>query len=422
MQYKTSVAGLSRLCIMLVSFATVAACGGGGGGGGSGPVTPPPPAPGPPPTSADDARREVLEDIGVQIILPALRDFDTDAMALQAAIASFAATPTDTALRDQARAAWNEAMDSWQRNEVLQVGPAGRSANPDAVAGGQDFRDFIYSWPFTLDNCGVEQAALDGTAITSATPINTAGLGALEYLLYTDTADATCTAQPDAAARAAHAERVADRIALLATSLVGRWEPTDGNFLEQWSTAGLSTSVVYSRPQDALDALSIALFYGEKITKDRKVAQPTGLPVTGLTCSQPIACPEFLESPLSSRSGRNLSINYQAFRDVFTGLNGGMGVNDLLIGINRQDLADEIIAGLDGALAQVDTIEMSGGFDTSLATIPNRTECINASTSSQGLPPCALFGFMKTAMDTFRGPIVSALSLAVPQSAAGDND
>ncbi|MEM6818630.1 MAG: imelysin family protein [Pseudomonadota bacterium] len=376
----------------------------------------------PPPVSDDDARRMVLADIGSDIILPAIRSFDADAMALETSVASYAAAPTDTVIRDTARSAWNTAMDSWQRNEVLQVGPAGRSTNPDAVAGGQDFRDFIYSWPFTLDICALEQAAANGDAVTSATPINITGLGALEYLLFTDAPDASCTAQPDAATRSAHALRVAERIALLAASLRSRWEPTDGNFLEQWSTAGLSTSVTYSRPQDALDALSIALFYGEKITKDRKVAQPTGLPATGLTCSQPISCPEFLESPLSERSGRNLIINFQTFRDVFTGLNGGMGMNELLIGINRQDLADEIIAGLDGALAQLQSIENADGFEDAVAAITDRNECINAFSNSAGIPACALLGFMKTAMDTFRGPIVASLSLAVPQSAAGDND
>mgnify|MGYP001796492941 CR=1 FL=1 len=343
----------------------------------------------------------VLADIGSDIILPAIRSFDADAMALETSVASYAAAPTDTVIRDTARSAWNTAMDSWQRNEVLQVGPAGRSTNPDAVAGGQDFRDFIYSWPFTLDICALEQAAANGDAVTSATPINI---------------------QPVAATRAAHARRVAERFALLAASLRWRWEPTGGNFLEQWSTAGLSTSVTYSRPQDALDALSIALFYGEKITKDRKVAQPTGLPATGLTCSHPISCPEFLESPLSVRSGRILIINFQTFRDVFTGLNGGMGMNELLIGINRQDLADEIIAGLDGALAQLQSIENADGFEDAVAAITDRNECINAFSNSAGIPACALLGFMKTAMDTFRGPVVASHSLAQPQSADGDSD
>ncbi|MEM1264308.1 MAG: imelysin family protein [Pseudomonadota bacterium] len=410
-----------RAIAVLSGALVLTACGGGGGGGGA-PAPAPPAPPPPPPTSGDDARRAVLNDIGEAIILPALRDFDVDAEALQTSASTLAGAPTDVAARDAAKAAWVEAMHSWQRNEVLQVGPAGRASNPDAVAGGQDFREFIYSFPFTLDACALEEAALNGDVVNSTTPINITGLGALEHLLFTDTPPVSCTAQPDAAARAAHIERLAERVALLAASLLSRWEPTEDNFLEQWSTAGLSTSVTYATPQDALDALSIALFYVEKQTKDRKIAQPTGLPATGLTCSDPIACPEFLESRLSSRSGDNLLVNVQTFRDIFTGVNGGMGINDLLIGISRQDLADQIVAELDATITQLTSIQSGVGFDAEVEAITDRTECVNAFSSSSGLPPCALLGVIKSAMDTFRGPIVGALNLAVPSSAAGDND
>ncbi|MEO0575414.1 MAG: imelysin family protein [Pseudomonadota bacterium] len=418
---------IKQICRAFVTATTasfVIACGGGGGGGGgSTPVaTPPPTTPPPTMTTGDDARRAVLADIGTQIILPALQSFNTDAAMLASATMSVASAPSDATATDQARTAWNSAMDSWQRNEVLQVGPSGRSSNPDAVAGGQDFREFIYSFPFTLDICALEQAAFDGSAVNGATPINITGLGALEHLLFTDAAPASCSAQPTASARASHANRLAERIAVLANSLVQRWESTDGDFIGQWSTAGLSTSVTYSTPQSALDALSIALFYVEKVTKDRKVAQPAGLPVTGLSCSQPASCPEFLESSLSTRSGTNLLINIQVFRDVFTGLNGGMGINDLLTGIDREDVATEVIAELDAAIASITSIQNGAGFDASVSAINDRNECINASANSQGLEPCAFHGVLKTAMDTFRGPVVSALSLAIPQSAAGDND
>ncbi|MEM7431094.1 MAG: imelysin family protein [Pseudomonadota bacterium] len=401
-----------------MTVALVSACGGGGGGGGGNNPPPPPP----PPVSADDARRAVLLDIGEQIVLPALRDFDADAMALQAAATAFAAAPTDVAARDAVRAAWHTAMDSWQRNEVLQVGPAGRSSNPDAVAGGQDFREFIYSWPFTLNACGLEEAADTGAPVNAATSIDITGMGALEHLLFTDTPPVSCASQPDAAARAVHVVRLADRIAILSAALLDRWEPTGDNFLQQWATAGESTSVTYAAPQEALDALSIALFYVEKQSKDRKIALPTGLPATGLTCSDPIACPEFLESRLSQRSGTNLVINLQVFRDIFTGVNGQMGMNDLLIGINRQDLADQVVTELDAALAAINAIESGIGFDAEVEAIADADECVNAFSSSTGLAPCALLGVTKTAMDTFRGPIVSALSLAVPSSSAGDND
>lgn len=378
------------------------------------------------PTTGDDARRAVLRDIGEEIILPALRDFDSKASALEAAADTLAATPNDTEVLEAARVAWEEAMTSWQRNEVLQVGPAGRSTNPDMVTGGQDFREFIYSWPVTLDKCGVEAAANSGAAVDASTPINIAGLGAVEHLLFTSAPPEECAAQPDAAERAVHVQKLAARLAVLATSLRNRWEPAEDNFVEHWSTAGLDTSTFYMRPQDALNSLSIALFYVEKISKDHKIAHTTGVGATGLTCGNPDSCPEFLESRLSQHSGANLIANVQVFRDVFTGVNDQLGINDLLEGIDRADLATEIVTELDVVLAQLqeieEEIESGEGFDTAVENITDRDECINAFSSSSGLPPCALLGQIKTAMDTFRGPIVSALSLAVPSGAAGDND
>lgn len=422
-----SISSKAKAVLLLAAIISLSACGGGGGGnaggggagGGNGGGTP---APNPPPVTGDDARRAVLADLGVDVILPAIQLFQGDTVALEVATTNLAAAPGDQAAIDTARAAWLTAMLAWQRNEVMQVGPAGRSTNPDMVAGGQDFRELIYSFPFTLDVCDLEAAAANGDPVNGATPIDITGLGALEHLLFTDAAEPGCSAQPDAAARAAHANRLAERLAILALALRNRWEPVEDNFLEQWSTAGLSTSVVYSRPQEALDALSIALFYVEKITKDRKIALPAGIPVTGLTCSQPAACPEFRELPLSGASGASLAANVQAFRDLFTGLNGGMGINDLLAGIDRQDLADQIVAELDAVLAQITAIENGQGFDAEIAAITDRTECINAAANSTGQPACALQGIIKTAMDTFRGPIVAALGLAVPSTAAGDND
>lgn len=426
--------------LVLAAIVSLAGCGGGGGGSssptpapaetpttgggttgggttGGGTTSPPDPAP----DAGDDARRAVLSDIATQIILPSLVDFETQAAALNTAAATYAASPTDETALSGVRTAWETAMNSWQRNEVLQVGPAGTSSNPDAVAGGQDFRDLIYSWPFTLDVCGLEAAAADGAAVDGSTSIDTVGLGALEHLLYTSAAPADCTAAPSVAARASHVERLAARVSLLATSLRNRWDASGGNFVEQWSTAG-SGSVTYAAPQDALNALSIALFYVEKETKDRKTGLTTGIGATNLICGNPASCPEFLESRISRRSGQNLMVNTQAFRDVFTGTGEGMGLNDLLIGIDREDIATTLISQLDVVLARIAAIEAAGGFDAAVEAVDSRTECTNAFSSSSGLAPCALLGEMKTALDTFRIDVTAALSLSIPASAAGDND
>lgn len=414
---------LAKRSSLVALCALAASCGGGGSSGSSAPAPTPTPTPAPTPTpTGDEARREVLAALGNDVIVPALTEFTAASAALETAATAYAAAPGDAAARTATRAAWEAAMASWQRSEVLQLGPAGRSQNPDAVLGGQDFRNFIYSWPVTLDVCGLEAAADGGATVDANTPIDITGLGAIEHLLYTDAPPAECAAQPDASARAGHVERLAARIAVNGASLENRWLADGGNFITQWSTAGLSSSVTYGTPQDALDALSIAIFYAEKSTKDRKTAFTTGVGATGLTCSNPASCPEFLESRLSRRSGNNILVNLRTFRDVLTGVDGGLGLNDLLIGIDRDDLASRIVEELDVAIARIGAIEDDSGFDAAVESIADRTECVNAFSSSSGLAACALLGEMKTALDTYRVDVVAALSLAIPDAAAGDND
>ena len=94
----------------------------------------------------------------------------------------------------------------------------------------------------------------------------------------------------------------------------------------------------------------------------------------------------------------------------------------MLIGIDRADLASRIVEELDVAIARIVAIEDDVGFDAAVEAIADRTECVNAFSSSSGLAPCALLGEMKTALDTYRVDVVAALSLAIPDAAAGDND
>lgn len=381
----------------------------GGDGGGNGDLI------------GDDARRAVLADIGSDIILPALRDFADDADALQDAMSAHAAAPNDDQALMAARDAWREAMLGWQRNEVLQVGPAGRSTGLDTTPGGADLRGQIYTFPFRTP-CQIDLAALEDREVNANTAINIKGLGAIEYLLFFEGPNPDCPPPSGAdlvTKRAQYASRLADFIASVADDLVNRWSPSGGNFLAEWSTAGAGSDV-YMRPQEALDALSVALFYAEKITKDDKIADPTGIGATGLTPCPTASCPERLESRLSMTSGANIRANVQAFRDVFTGVDDGMGVNDLLRGIGRDELADDLVTELDATLDQLAALDPD--FDAAVAAIPDATQCMNASANRTGLPVCKLHGDITAAMDIFRGPIVSALSLATPNAAAGDND
>jgi predicted lipoprotein len=404
---------------LLLTVALFAACGGGGGGGGDPqPTATPSPSPTPGAVVGDAARRAVLKDLGERVIVPALQDFDADAQALAAAVTALSEAPGGVGERADAQAAWREAMASWQRSEVLQVGPAGLSSGLDATPGGADLRDRIYGYPFRTV-CVIEQLAADDVLVTAGSDIDVSGLGALEFLLFIDESNpCALDTPPTAQQRANYAASAASRIASLATNLRNRWEPASGNFLGQWNTAG-DGSTVYARPQDALDALSVALFYTEKETKDRKISCPTGIGATGLSCEgSDVSRVEF---PYARASTAALRANVQVFRDAFTGLGGGLGINDLLEGIEREDIAEHLLAELDATLVAIDALDPD--FETEVEAIADAAACTNAASAAQGDPAaCALHGQIKRAMDAFRTEVVAALSLATPDRAAGDND
>ena len=393
--------------LIAIATATLVACGGGGGGGDNGGGV----------MLGDEARRAVLADLGTSVILPALRVFATEAAELETAMVAHAADPADAAALQAAQAAWAEAIVQFQRVEVVAVGPAAPSDAP----GGQDLRDLIYAYP-AFNACAVDRSAYAGDPVTASTRIDAMGLGAIEYLLYFDGPNSACP--PDsgvdvAQSRADYAAAVAAFIAARAEELRDAWEAGEGNFIAQWSQAGAGSDV-YMTPQDALDALSTSLFYVEKETKDRKIACPTGIGATGLVCSGNDV--SRVEHPYARASTPSLRANVQMFRDVFTGQTGGMGMNDLLAGIDRQDIVDKLLARLDVTLDQIDT-QIDPDFETEVEAIDDSAACTNASANATGEPAaCALHGAIQDAMDTFRTEVVSALSLATPDRAAGDND
>lgn len=387
---------------------SLAACGGGGGGNNGGDSDP---------MVDDQARRAVLSDLGNHIILPTLRDLDTAMAQLATRVSDLAGAPADSAARAAAQQAWRAAMIPAQRAEVLQIGPGARSSEP----GGMDLRDQIYAYPL-LNQCRIHRAAYASEGVDANSPIDGTGLGALEYLLFEDVDNSSCP--PDqgvdaSALRAAHASRVADRAAAVAAQLRDEWEPSGDNFLAEFANAG-NGGMTYDSPQDALDAVSVAIFYAEKEGKDRKLADPTGIGGTGIPPCTTVSCPERVESRFAGGSGDHIENNLRALRDVFSGGASGMGLNDLLRGVGREDLATRIIAEIDAALA---TEAQISDFEAEITGITDRTACVNASANRTGEPAvCRFHGLVDRSTDTLRAEVTSVLNLRIPLNAAGDND
>lgn len=364
---------------------------------------------------AAQARRAVLANLGEDVILATYVDFEAKADALETAANTYAGSLED-ADRQATQRAWDEAMQVWQRAEMFQLGPAGLMG---AVVGGEDLRDQIYSWPITnacrVDQEIVEQNYTDADAFASE-PVNVRGLDALEYLLFYDGADNACAPNSsintdgswsalDATEletrRAEYAHTLAIDLARRAESLRQKWDAQGGDFLGALSTAG-AESETYATSQEGLNAVSDAMFYLDKEVKDMKLAHPAGL----VDCVEDV-CPEDRESLWASRSLDNVRQNLIGFQQLYTGGEGdALGFDDLLRGMGANQLADDMDARINNALAAIDAVE--GTMVEALASNPQSI--------------IDVFDAVKAITDLFKSQFFDVLDLEVPQRGEGDND
>ncbi len=368
--------------------------------------------------TSSDTRQALLANIGQNVILSTYADFITQMEALESATGAFSQDPSAQNL-SAAQDAWRAAITVWQHAEVFQLGPAGLM---DSVAGGEDIRDDIYSWPF-VNRCRVDQEIVEGAyedpSAFAAEPINVRGLDAMEYLLFNDTDQNDCTPNSginrdgdwnalgdvDAirARRAQYAHTLAGLSLQRARDLHDAWANDGGNFLSQLSTAGNGSST-YRSAQEALNALSDAMFYVEKETKDMKLAEPAGL----ANCDTDF-CPEARESLFADHSKEHILANVIAFRQIYHGgdVEGdGIGFDDLLIEAGAEDLNTEMTTKLAQAQEAIEAIE--GTMAQALADNPEQV--------------VEAYNLLQDAMTLFKTQFLSILDLELPQRAEGDND
>ena len=376
------------------------------------------------PAPEEPSRRGLTANVADGIYVPRLEAFVARAAELRAATDALAASPGDDEARDAARTAWRAAMDPWQELEMLHVGPAGSpaSATGSGFTGGAGLRERIYVWPY-VSPCSVDAQILGGTfeadGWADVRLPNVIGLSAVEYTLFRDDDGNACPADNEmntggawaalgatevAARRAKYAAVVAADVEAKAIVLRDAWTGDDG-FAATLRTAGQDGSV-FSTAQQALDEIYAALFAVELLTKDQKLGLPAGLRVE----CEAESCPEKAESFWSRTSKENIARNLDAVRRVFVGVDvadaAAIGFDDLLVDQDQQQLADDMIAALDGAIAA--TAAFDGTLEDALKTEPARAR--------------ALYDAVKVFTDELKGAFSSALGLRVPAEGGGDND
>jgi predicted lipoprotein len=360
------------------------------------------------PEAVRDAMVGMLDDLWPSVLQHTLDDAHSAAVILNTATTQWAASNGSASAQLNAQTAWLEAMEAWQLMELIQLGPSGSSLN---VVNGEDIRDEIYSWP-TTNPCRVDQATArneyEADDFFETALVNSTGFDALETLLFSPTNENDCPAQVNINAQGIWAELGEDGVtaarahyaAVLSSQIIVEIERIDQRWTDSFELqlrhAGQADSAFKSQ-LSAINAIFNALFYLETQTKNRKIGWPSGV----TDCGQS-DCTTEVESPVAGGSHRWVAANLVGFRRLFTGADG-MGLEDLLIAVDAEDLAKKMLMALDEA-------------DATVAALDAPLDTVDANKLA------AAYDALQAVTTLLKSDIATILTLAVPTEAAGDND
>ena len=324
---------------------------------------------------------------------------------------------------DLAQAAWRELMDAVQQTEMHIIGPALR--NESAL------QNRIHSYATgNLATCGLDQAVIqfnqDANFSVTSRALNQRGMGAIEYLLYYDNLNHSCSSQvltTNTWNDSSELSRKTQRCNL-ALELATDVSEASGEVYEQW-TEGDSTYreefLDEASRGDNFQLITDALFYIETYTKSSKLAIPLGLDPK---CSA-ITCPNLVESPYSKTSLRNIEINTQEFLRIFNG-GDGLGFDDLIVDAGFSETAARFKNQSAQVLNKLETITMSLNDQVSAITgVEEETTCTNSMANPQDsstLDACSLTGLLKLITDDLKIDFVTIVNVPVPGRVQSDND
>lgn len=378
------------------------------------------------PTQFNEA--DLVANLTNNVITPAFEDFEAMASQLNLSVAQycqseigFTAGSVDAQQRDsdkdQARDDWRSAMSSWQAVEMMQIGPLIENQN--------SLRNKIYSWPVT-NTCAVDQdVAFFNAGNINGTPYDVSnrvvtrrGLDALEYLLFNDELNHSCTANtaPSGWDNLTDRQRTEQRCEFASEltadlmnnvqELLTAWSGSTG-YAQSLLNAGSQPGSDFNNLHEAVNRISDAIFYLDTVTKDSKLAVPLGL--FDNDCQQN-ACPENLESQYANHSLENIRSNLIAIRTIFTGETDGnantTGFDDYLIEEGAQATATNINNAIDNAINNIDAYQVT--LNNALVNSTNNVQV----THDQ----------IKAITDQLKTDFITQLALQLPASSAGDND
>lgn len=360
-------------------------------------------------------RRAMLAHLGNDLLLPIQADFAARAAELPVALSAHCEAldaGAGAATLPAAQAKLAAALDSWQRADALLIGPAAMD--------GKALRSKIYGWPLLspcdLDRDVASRWADPGSYDVEAKLLNARSLSAVEYLLHPQTAMHACVTAPagwDALgadlprARCRLALAIASNVATLGAQLHAAWRADGGNYVGQLATAGTAGSSL-SNAHAAVNQLSDALFYVDKMVKDMKLAEAAGIAVNACESVQ-TPCLREVELRFADRSTFAIRANLRALREAFSGTTAagdGPGFDDFLIAVGSAELAARMTASLDTAISLAASLP-----DSFLVALDQDYAKVLATHAA-----------VRSFTDDLKSQFLTVLALEIPDDAATDND
>jgi predicted lipoprotein len=354
-------------------------------------------------TTRDELVTSILHHTGPQVVEPALRVFTEEAQQLQAVIDTWHTTRDDASLTT-AQEQWQSTMLAWQYLELMKFGPTGSES---IFQGGEDLGDEIYSWP-TVSACRIDAEVVEASwkngTFFDENFVNTYGLDALEYLLFSSQPENSCSPlapiNEDGTWDALEYEAIQDARADLAAVLVAYLVEVSDTLYVRWLDDFSMSLAELTDPEDQaaiLDEMFYALTDLHAKTLDLRLCFPLELNA----CEQ--YQPAIYEHSYSGIGLQAVHSNLTGFRDLFTG-GSGPGFDDLLVWHGQVSMMETFLIEIDRAtelaseLADVESIQ------------PGDERVI------------ALHDAIEYVTELYEGGVKIVLMLKIPRSAQGEGE
>lgn len=389
----------SRRIGLALAVISLSACGGGGSSDNPEPSDNP----------AGDFDQSALLSVSATTINNAFQALDGSVVTLKSEIDSYCAAlgqADEETARTSAQQAFVEANEDLQRALMFEVGPAADEQNLVQ----------IYSWPLS-SQCQIDlRLANDDAELNLA--VDRRGVDALEYLLFVEPeANHNCpdnfvaahpvltdfnnlsTAEKQSR-RCAFMGNVVDDVATRAASVAEAWSTDGGDYVTSLSQS--------ANTSEALNNITDALFYFEKVVKENKLDAPLGGGITNTapSCGAGEPCPADVESPTARLSKENIIANMLSFQAIYEG-NEDSSFRAWLVANDQAALAtsfgDDIQAVIDGLNAIEGSLYDTIGSD--LDSLNN-----------------LLQGPVQDVSKALRFEVIPALGLSLPAGSESDTD